>query len=298
MITRARRLMMPALLLLALLFAAAPVGQPVVAGAATPHRAAVIVDTGTAVHRVVVTFTEDSITGIDALQRANANPVIYAFNGQGGAVCRLFGVGRDAGPTCLGGQDGDARYWAYFRAPAGTSSFKYSTVGAGQAKVHDGDVEGWKFGTGATPEFVSLQSLAPPPGPNPTNPPATTPVTSADGSGANRSNPSSGPAARGSQGIADAATSASTLPATGATGSAAGSSGPDAESDSARAATTREGRADDRRTAKKQDTSEAALASSSSEGGSSAGSLIWFGALLAVVVVAIVVARRMRRRAT
>lgn len=290
LITRARRLIAPIVLLGALGFAGL-VGQPIVAGAATEHRAAVIVDTGTSVHRVVITFTEDSITGIDALQRANADPVVYTFNGQGGAVCRLFGVGRDAGPNCLGGQDGDSRYWAYFRAPAGTSSFKYSTVGAGQAKVHDGDVEGWKFGTGTAPEFVSLQSLTPPPqGPVPTNPPVQNHVTP-------RRAPGSGPAARGNQALADAAASASTLPAIGATGSPVAATGPAGASGNARATTRHEGRADEKHTAKSQNTTQAALTSSSKDGNSSAASLIWFGVLLAAIVVAIVVARRIRRRA-
>ena len=93
--------------------------SPSTAVGGAPHRAAVIVDTGATVHKVVITFTEDSISGIEALQKAGANPVVYSM-GPGGAVCRIFGVGRDAGPNCLGGQDGDNRYWAYFRAPAGT----------------------------------------------------------------------------------------------------------------------------------------------------------------------------------
>ena len=90
------------------------------ASAAGAHRAMVVVETGTATYHQVVTFTADSITGIQALELAGAQPVVYSFAGQGGAVCRLFGVGRDAGPNCLGGADGDNRYWAYFRAPAGT----------------------------------------------------------------------------------------------------------------------------------------------------------------------------------
>jgi hypothetical protein len=152
---------------------------PDVAPAASPHRAAVIVDTGSTVKRVVVTFGEDSITGLDLLQRAGTNPVVYQFGGQGGAVCRLLGVGRDAGPSCLGGADGDARYWAYVRAPAGTSAFKYSSAGAGSTRVHDGDVEGWRFGTGAAPQYVSLASLVPPPPPPATQPPPTSPPATA-----------------------------------------------------------------------------------------------------------------------
>lgn len=86
------------------------------ARAAGTHRAMVIVDTGSTTYQRVVTFSSDSITGIQALDLAGANPVVYSYAGQGGAVCRLFGVGRDAGPNCLGGGDGDNRYWAYFRA--------------------------------------------------------------------------------------------------------------------------------------------------------------------------------------
>ena len=129
--------------------------------AASPvlHRAAVIVETGTETRRVVIEFTEDSITGIEALRRAGAEPVVYSFSGVGGAVCRLFGVGRDSGADCLGGTGGDARYWAYFRAASGASSFQYSRVGAGSTTVRDGDVEGWRFGTGAAPAYVSLATL-------------------------------------------------------------------------------------------------------------------------------------------
>jgi len=144
------------------------------AGAAGSNRAMVVVDTGTSVHRVVVTFS-GSITGVQALELAGAQPVVYSFAGQGGAVCRLFGVGRDAGPNCLGGADGDNRYWAYFRAPAGTSTYTYSRAGAGSTQVHDGDVEGWKFGTGTAPPYAALPPVtttttAPPSGPGSTPP--------------------------------------------------------------------------------------------------------------------------------
>ncbi len=129
------------------------------ASAAGAHRAMVVVETGTATYRQVVTFGADSITGLQALELAGAQPVVYSFAGQGGAVCRLFGVGRDAGPNCLGGADGDNRYWAYFRAPAGTTAFTYSRAGAGSTQVHDGDVEGWKFGTGSEPAYAALPAV-------------------------------------------------------------------------------------------------------------------------------------------
>ena len=165
------------------------------AQAAAEHRALVVVDTGTTTYRQLITFTEDSVTGVHALELAGANPVIYTYSGQGGAVCRLFGVGRDSGPGCLGGADGDNRYWAYFRAPSGTSSFAYSRAGAGSVQVHDGDVEGWKFGTGAAPAWSAVPAPSTTttvaPAPRPTAPPV-------GGSGPGPAGGGSGPTSVGS----------------------------------------------------------------------------------------------------
>ena len=98
------------------------IGSGVVAApaeAASPHRALVIVDTGAGTIQRVVTFDSDSITGFRALELAGAEPAVYSFAGLGGAVCRLYGVGRDVGPNCLGGADGDSRYWAYLPGHGG-----------------------------------------------------------------------------------------------------------------------------------------------------------------------------------
>jgi hypothetical protein len=277
---------------------------PDAASAASPHHAAVIVDTGGTVKRVVVTFGEDSITGLDALQRAGTNPVVYQFGGQGGAVCRLLGVGRDAGPNCLGGADGDARYWAYFRAPAGTSSFKYSSVGAGSARVHDGDVEGWKFGTGAAPQYVSLASLLPPPPPPPTPSPATAPAaTAAPGGGANGAPGSVASERTGPPASATGpgpASSATTLPVTGGKGTTASTRAGGAKA--ARAGTKAGG---EQAAAQSRDDDgkdvDTALASSDSGGGGGGGfpwSLVLFAALLVAIAAAIVFVRRRSRSIT
>lgn len=156
------------------------------AEAAGVHRALVVVDTGSTTYRQVITFDGASVTGLQALELAGANPVVSSYAGQGGAVCRLFGVGRDAGPNCLGGADGDNRYWGYFRAPSGTTSFTYSRSGAGSVPVHDGDVEGWKFATGEAPSWSAVPpttttTLATPP-PNP--PPVAGPTNAGAGAGA------------------------------------------------------------------------------------------------------------------
>ncbi len=137
------------------------------AQASTVHRAIVVVDTGQGVFTRSITFESETITGIQALELAGAQPVVWSYATQGGAVCRLFGIGRDAGPGCLGGDGGDARYWAYYRAVSGATKFTYSQVGAGATTVRDGDIEGWKFGLGSAPALPALQ------------PPTTVPVTAA-----------------------------------------------------------------------------------------------------------------------
>ena len=187
---------------LALCFAVSTLGLAAPAQAADPHRALVVVDTGTTTYRQVITFTDDAVSGVHALELAGAAPVVYSYSGQGGAVCRLFGVGRDAGPGCLGGADGDNRYWAYFRAPSGTSSFTYSRAGAGSVQVHDGDVEGWKFGTGQAPEWSAVPAPSTTttvaPAPPPTAPPASGAGPAPAVSGSRPTSAGSGPAGVGS----------------------------------------------------------------------------------------------------
>src|SRR5262245_20630659 len=147
---------------------------------AADSRAVVVIDTGQGSRRAVISFS-GTITGIQALQLAGANPVTYGYAGQGAAVCALDGVGHDATDGCLGTPQ-DPRYWAYFRAVGGASSWSYSNQCACSSAVHDGDVEGWRFGTGQQPPFVSFCEAvgcappptsppAPPPGPPPAPPP-------------------------------------------------------------------------------------------------------------------------------
>lgn len=247
-----------------------------------------IVDTGSTTHRSVVTFTEDSISGLDALQRAGANPVVYAYAGQGGAVCALYGLGRPAGPGCLGGSDGDPRYWAYFRAPAGSTSFGYSSAGAGSTRVHDGDVEGWRWGTGQPPAFVPLSVLAggsaPPAAPRPGSPA----VSGAPGGPSGSGSPSvAGGAVRGPP---KSTSSAAVGPATTAPPGAA-STGPSTSS-------TPSSSSNPVTTAPGHQTHTAAATRTSSTGGSGGpgASLAVLGLVLAALAGAVVAVRVRRAR--
>jgi len=127
--------------------------------AQTVNRAAIVVDTGSGVVTRCVTFAGDAISGLAALQAAGLAPVVRAFSGNGGAVCGLNGVGCPADSSCLTCQA--PNYWAYYRADAGAGGFTYSPAGAGGTQVTDGDVEGWRWGSGSGPGFRSFASVCP-----------------------------------------------------------------------------------------------------------------------------------------
>ncbi len=133
------------------------------------NRAAIVVDTGSGPVSRCVSFAEESISGIEALNRAGLAPVVRGFSGEGGAVCGLNGVGCPADSSCLTCQA--PNYWAYYRADNGAGGFAYSSVGAGAIAVTDGDVEGWRWGTGAGPAYRSFSSICP------LQPPPTTTTT-------------------------------------------------------------------------------------------------------------------------
>jgi hypothetical protein len=183
------------------------------------HRAAIVVDTGSGIVSRCVTFTEDSISGITALQRAGLAPVVRSFSGNGGAVCGLNGLGCPADSSCLTCQA--PNYWAYYRADDGAGGFSYSPVGAGSAQVTDGDVEGWRWGSGAGPGFRSFASICPLQPPLSTTTTTTTaprPGGNDQGNGSNGT-PTGGPGPGGPQDeTAPGASSTTVAPTTGGVG--------------------------------------------------------------------------------
>jgi hypothetical protein len=137
-------------LLLALLFSVglvAPVARMPAACAASPHHAALIVDTGDRVERRCVAFPEDAISGKDVLDRA-AVGVVYREYSYGAAVCSILGVGNSA-DDCLGERSGN--FWTYYRAAKGSVTFTPSSQGVSTSEVKDGDVDGWHWKTGVPP---------------------------------------------------------------------------------------------------------------------------------------------------
>ena len=138
------------------------------ARAATQNRAAVVVEVDGVIHTGKVSFSGDSISGLEAMRSAGFEPLVRVFGANGGAVCAIevngTTIGCPADGTCL--TCDQPRYWAYFRAHPGATSYTYSSMGAGLTQVHDGDVEAWVWGTGSPPSrFVSFAEVW---GPDPT----------------------------------------------------------------------------------------------------------------------------------
>ena len=185
------------------------------------HRAAVVVDTGDEVKTARITFEGDSVSGVEALRLAGFDPVVRSYGGQGGAVCSVCGRGCAADSTCL--TCGGANYWAYFRAVGGAGSYSYSPVGAGTTRVHDGDVEAWKWGPGVPPSFASFSEVwgetatTVAPSPPSSSPPTSRPPTATTQAGAG------GPVTTAADTGAPASTS---LPGDGVPASTAGSGAP------------------------------------------------------------------------
>ncbi len=166
-------------LLTVVLATAITLGSVVRADAQTTMRVGVVVDLGNGTVRTIpVTMSGTEATGVQVLQAAGLNPTLKGFGGVGQAVCALtlegVTLGCAADNSCL--TCGGSSYWSYSRAVGGASSFSYSSAGAGATKVHDGDVEGWRWGSGTSPPSTPFATFFPPAPPPATTPPAPTPT--------------------------------------------------------------------------------------------------------------------------
>lgn len=121
------------------------------------NRVALVVDYGDgAVQTSCISFSEESITGYEALQRSNL-PLTVGIGAAGVNICAIGDVGCAAEPClcqCTG--EADCVLWSYWRGLAGSWDF-VGLVEADNYVVQDGAVEGWRWGQ------VSGQNVAPPP---------------------------------------------------------------------------------------------------------------------------------------
>lgn len=121
------------------------VALPTEACAAEGPRAALVVDTGEAVHRYCVALPEDEVSGLELITLAGEqHGLTYRFGYGGDAVCMLADVGT-TGDDCF---ERYPDFWGYWRG-TDDGGWTWSSTGAGSTTVRDGNVEGWSWGSGS-----------------------------------------------------------------------------------------------------------------------------------------------------
>jgi hypothetical protein len=166
--------------LLLLLWMAMAAAVPLPAVAQSPHHAALIVDFGDG--RVVVrvvSFTGETISGVELLQQSGLDVAVLVNPGGGAALCAVEGVGCAPTPQecfcqCRGTP---CSYWSYFHLQEG--AWVYAGMGAANHVLRDGGVDGWIWGDGRTPPpllawdeiWARAGAAGPTPLPPPTAPP-------------------------------------------------------------------------------------------------------------------------------
>ncbi len=122
--------------------------------AAASNRAAIIVqfDDGTTETRCV-NFDEQSITGYELLERSGLS-IIASYESQGAAICKIEAVGCPANDCfCQSPPD----YWSYWQLE--NDQWAYSPQGSSSTQLQDGDVDGWRWGTGDPPDVIPFDQI-------------------------------------------------------------------------------------------------------------------------------------------
>lgn len=136
-------------------------GQPLVqpACAADTHHAGLVVRTSAAAdsHRSwCIQFSQDSISGIEALRLSGLPIVTKTYGSQGEYVCKIGDVGTDASDCPAR----DGSYWGYWRMTS--QGWRHSGIGASGTRVRCGSLEGWAWlqgGSGPAPSAAEFSYL-------------------------------------------------------------------------------------------------------------------------------------------
>jgi hypothetical protein len=105
----------------------------------------------------VVAFPEESIDGIELLERSEIPVVTVSFGGLGEGVCSVEEEGcpsSDCRQRVCQGPGDESPYWRYFRQAA-PGDWRALALGASSTKVRNGDVDGWSW----TPDEANLPAV-------------------------------------------------------------------------------------------------------------------------------------------
>jgi len=102
-----------------------------------------------------VTFSEPTITGLQALQRAGLSLEL-----SGALVCSIAGSGCPSADCFCGcpAPFDPCYYWSYFNWNG--RAWQFAAVGAADHPLHDGDVDGWRWSQGEPPDASAFTQLA------------------------------------------------------------------------------------------------------------------------------------------
>ena len=136
------------------------------AAAEQPNRAGLVVtfSDGSTLSRCIE-FSEEEINGVELLTRSGL-PLVSWGTGAGAAICKIGDEGCNNPNDCFCECNGsDCQYWAYYALQDG--QWQYASAGASLRKVHNGDVDGWawgsgKAGQGAMPPLLTFEEICPP----------------------------------------------------------------------------------------------------------------------------------------
>jgi hypothetical protein len=118
------------------------------------HQAGLAVFSGDgSVYTACVSFTEDSVSGMDLLQRSGLSIETATNPNQGTAVCKIKNVGCPPNDCFCNMPD----YWSYWQLM--DSAWSYSAVGSDQSQVVNGDVNAWSWGNGNAPALITYQNI-------------------------------------------------------------------------------------------------------------------------------------------
>ncbi|GAB4522628.1 MAG: hypothetical protein Fur0018_04580 [Anaerolineales bacterium] len=142
------------------------------AAAQAPGQAGIVVQYGDGtLVTYCVSFAGDSISGYDALLATGLN-VEAAFDPSlGAAVCQIGVQGCPSSDCFCQMPD----YWSYWHLQNG--AWNYSQVGVSAARLHNGDVDGWRWGPGDPPITApAFDAICAPAATDTPIPPTDTPV--------------------------------------------------------------------------------------------------------------------------
>ena len=143
--------------------ASALLRQPMAPNQAT-QRAALVVrfDSGQIAVEQCVSFSEPEITGYDLLRKSQWPVIASQFNGMGAAICKIADQGCPA-EDCFCKSVSEQKSWFFWTLQNG--AWVSSNAGASGAKVTEGVVHGWVWGSGSPIEpartFEQICNAAP-----------------------------------------------------------------------------------------------------------------------------------------